>query len=87
MNIDDLKTQQEVDQALADSIALGNIRIIGRDDKGQDLMTLTSKGSLRVSLLAVQTLVNSTDEAKRDFTSSEKHEISRYLIRAIQALQ
>jgi len=87
MNIDDLKTQQEVDQALADSIALGNIRIIGRDDKGQDLMTLTSKGCLRVSLLAVQTLVNSTDEAKRDFTSSEKHEISRYLIRAIQALQ
>lgn len=87
MNTDDLKSAHEIDQALAESIELGNIRIVGQNEQGQDLMELTSKGVTRTALLIAQQFIETADSEKRDFTADERHEIAGHLIQAIIALQ
>jgi len=87
MDYDEMKTTHEVDQAIAGSIELGNIRIVGQNAEGQDLMELTSKGVTRTVGMLINSLVATADTEKRDFTDEEKHELAGHLINAITALQ
>ena len=53
MDYDEMKTRHEVDQALAESIELGNMRITGKNEQGQDLLELTVKGVTRTEGMQV----------------------------------
>lgn len=87
MNIDDLKAKHEVDQAIAESVELGNVRIVGQNEQRQDLMQLTSKGVTRTALLFCELTIQQADAEKRDFTEAERHKLVAYLLQAITALQ
>jgi hypothetical protein len=78
--------EREVEQGIAESLALGNIRMVSKDGQ-EDLMELTTKGVTRTSLLMVNVFIDYADREQRDFTSAEKHEIAGYLLTAINALQ
>jgi hypothetical protein len=85
MNRDDLLVIHEVDQDLAESLELGNIRIIGRNEQGEDLLQLTPKGVLRAACLFFQTAIEEADKHKRDFTPEERHELMTHVLHIYEA--
>lgn len=87
MDFDDIKASHEVDQALAESIELGNIRLAGKNEQGQDLLELTAKGVTRTVAMMIEQALVTADAQKRDFTASERHELVGHLLTAITALQ
>lgn len=73
-DFDDLRAKHEVDQGIAESIELGNMRIVGQNAQGDDVFELTAKGLTKAALMFLQQLINRADADKRDFTAEEKHE-------------
>jgi len=86
MEYDDVRTRQEVDQALADAIATGNMVVTGKTVAGEELMSLTAKGVVRTAYTFVQSYLEQADEARRDFTPEEKQILAEHLATALQAL-
>ncbi len=83
---DDLKSAHEVDQALAEAIELGTIRIAGKNPSGDDLLELTAKGVVSTALMFVQPILDLANAEKRDFTPKEKAELREHLKTVMQAL-
>jgi hypothetical protein len=82
----DLQVIQEGDQERAESLALGDIRIVGQDEEGRDLLQLTSKGFTRSLLMFLAHLLEQTDIEHRNFTVAEKQQIGEYLETLKEAL-
>jgi hypothetical protein len=85
MNRDDLLVKHEVDQGLAEALELGNIRIIGKNEQGDDLLQLTSKGVLRSACLFFQAAIEEADKERRDFTPEERHELMSHVLHICEA--
>jgi hypothetical protein len=47
MQNNDFQVIHEGDQERAESLALGDLRIVGQDEEGKDLLQLTAKGLTR----------------------------------------
>jgi hypothetical protein len=75
----DFQVIHEGDQERAESLALGNIRIVGQDEEGKDLLQLTSKGFTRSLPMFLAYLLEQTDIEHRDFTVAEKQQLGAYL--------
>ncbi len=76
----------EGDQERAEALALGDIRIVGQDEEGKDLLQLTSKGFTRSLLMFLAHLLEQTDIEHRDFTVAEKQQVGEYLEALKEAL-
>jgi hypothetical protein len=79
MQNNDFQVIHKGDQERAEALALGNIRIIGQDEEGKDLLQLTSKGLTRSLLMFLAHLIEQTDIEQRDFTVKEKQQVTEYL--------
>ena len=82
----DFRVIYEGDQERAGSLALGDIRIVGQDEEGKDLLQLTSKGFTRSLLMFLAHLLEQTDIEHRDFTVAEKQRVGAYLETLKEAL-
>jgi hypothetical protein len=79
MQNDDFQVIHEGDQERAEGLALGDLRIVGQDEAGRDLLRLTSKGLTRSLLMFLAHLLEQTDIEHRDFTVAEKQQGGEYL--------
>ena len=75
------ESRQEIERAIAESIALGNMTTDGKT------YSLTVKGMTHAALLQVHVIIARADDEKRDFTADEKLQIIKYMNNAIKALQ
>jgi hypothetical protein len=86
MQNDDFQVIHEGDQERAEGLALGDLRIVGQDEEGRDLLQLTSKGFTRSLLMFLAHLLEQTDIEHRDFTVAEKQQVGEYLEALKEAL-
>ena len=82
MNFDEMKTQHEVDQALAEAIELGTIKEVG-DGK----YSLTARGVVHSALMVIQDVLSKADQDKRDLNDEEKKEVLSHIDTMSQALK
>lgn len=73
-NFDDLKEAHEADQFLAEALALSDVKIVGKDEHGADVIKLTAKGAVKGAVLFLEHLIRIADAEKRDFSDSEIQE-------------
>ncbi len=76
----------EGDQERAESLALGDIRIVGQDEQGGDLLQLTPKGFTCSLLMFLAHLLEQTDIEHRDLNVAEKQQVVKYLETLKEAL-
>lgn len=87
MKLTDLKATHDADQRSAEAIELGDARLVGSNEQGEDTMELTAKGVTRIAIIMTERFVSAADAEKRDFTQAEKHEIIGHLFYALVALK
>jgi hypothetical protein len=83
---DDLHDRHTVDQALAEALELGSIRVAGKGPDGDDLLELTAKGTLSTALLLIQPIIERADSEKRDLTEDEKGDVREHLETVLKKL-
>ncbi|MGH2478084.1 MAG: hypothetical protein ACRDHW_00295 [Ktedonobacteraceae bacterium] len=87
MDFENVHTNHEIDQTLAEGLELGMIHVVGKTDSGDDLMALTAKGICLAALLSIQSQIDQANEQKRDFTAEEKADLHEHVTAMLKALE
>ena len=74
-SFEDLGDKHVVDQSIAEALAMGSIRIVGKNEAGDDMLQLTAKGTTRAAVMLLEALIVKADEERRDFSEAEKSEV------------
>jgi CRISPR/Cas system type I-B associated protein Csh2 (Cas7 group RAMP superfamily) len=74
-SFEELRDRQEIDQALAEMLEQGSIRIVGKMANGDDQLQLTAKGTTRAAVMVLEGLITGADRERRDFTQEEKSKV------------
>jgi hypothetical protein len=68
-----------VQEAIKDSLHIGDIAEQGRDASGDMQYGLSSKGACRVGMRLMQNMIEQADKQQRDFTPKECGEILKHM--------
>lgn len=76
---EELRMSAEIDQALAEGIEVGALRVVGTTEAGETQYEMTAKGLLSAVVYHLSVLIGAADSEKRDLNAVEKAEAIEYL--------